>query len=102
MERERESTDAGLDAPLPADPFRREAQPEHSIQHQELVLNSRSSRDEESSPLEQNGAQPEHLPPLHQVESEDLLDGMREAERQETHAAYNDDDGNIQERKQQF
>ena len=52
--------------------------------------------------MEQNGAQPEHLPPLHQVESEDLLDGMREAERQETHAAYNDDDGNIQERKQQF
>ena len=61
------------------------------------MLNSRSSGDEDSSPREQNGAQTEQLPPLHHVESEDLLAGMQEAERQETRAAYNGDEETNQE-----
>ena len=65
------------------------------------MLNSRSSGDEDSSPREQNGAQAEQLPPLHHVESEDLLDGTREAERRETHAAYNDDEETLQEQNQE-
>ena len=63
------------------------------------MLNSRSSGDEDSSPREQNGAQTEQLPPLHHVESEDLLEGMQEAERQETRAAYNGDEETNQEQK---